>query len=278
MPLLELVSPWDQQPQEAVEIDWANPISSGLALLHTPLDEYVAGARLTVNRPSVDPRQAGVAYSTSGAGGRASTPSRLRTSDGAGTGDFTIIVYAAPVASTTRQIPLCVTNAAGQSGESYLIFNSNPSYGPTPGGWTFTTFDGAPGIASAGGVDGRLHAFVVRRIGPTLALFLDGGQVESLTSTGKINTGLGDNDYIGGYKDSGFGHRDPLYQVGAWNRALTDAEIASLSTNPWQLFRRTPRPIFTPVGESGVLIPDLTSPGVIDITANTAKPELNVQY
>jgi hypothetical protein len=111
-----------------------------------------------------------------------------------------------------------------------------------------------------------------------LALFLDGGQVESLTSTGKINTGLGDNDYIGGYKDSGFGHRDPLYQVGAWNRALTDAEIASLSTNPWQLFRRTPRPIFTPVGESGVLIPDLTSPGVIDITANTAKPELNVQY
>ena len=66
--------------------------------------------------------------------------------------------------------------------------------------------------------------------------------------------------------------------IAAWQRELLASEVASLSNNPWQLFRRTPRPIFTPVGESGVLIPDLTSPGVIDITANTAKPELNVQY
>jgi hypothetical protein len=63
-----------------------------------------------------------------------------------------------------------------------------------------------------------------------------------------------------------------------WDRKLSDAEVASISANPWQIFRRFSRPLFTPTGESGVLIPDLTSPGVIDITANTAKPELNVQY
>lgn len=65
--------------------------------------------------------------------------------------------------------------------------------------------------------------------------------------------------------------------VARWNRALSTTEVISLSKNPWQLFKRQ-TPIFTPTGESGVLIPDLTSPGVIDITSTEARPELNVQY
>lgn len=58
-----------------------------------------------------------------------------------------------------------------------------------------------------------------------------------------------------------------------------EAECKAFHDNPWQLFqRRNATPIFTPTGDSGVLIPDLSSPGVIDVTSNSAKPELNVQY
>lgn len=68
-----------------------------------------------------------------------------------------------------------------------------------------------------------------------------------------------------------------IYFLAVWDRALSNNEVLSISRNPWQLFQRK-TPIFTPTGDSGVLIPDLSSPGVIDVTSNSAKPELNVQY
>jgi hypothetical protein len=63
-----------------------------------------------------------------------------------------------------------------------------------------------------------------------------------------------------------------------YSRVLADLEIRELTRNPWQILTKTSYPLFAPTGDSGVLIPDLTSPGVIDIAANSAKPELNVQY
>lgn len=65
----------------------------------------------------------------------------------------------------------------------------------------------------------------------------------------------------------------------AWDRMLSDAEIVNVSNNPWQIFqRRSATPIFAPTGESGVLIPELSSPGVVDLSSTSARPELNVQY
>lgn len=58
----------------------------------------------------------------------------------------------------------------------------------------------------------------------------------------------------------------------------TEDEARQLSLNPWQLFTERSSSIFTPVGESGVLIPDLSSPGVIDTTSTQARPQLKITY
>lgn len=65
--------------------------------------------------------------------------------------------------------------------------------------------------------------------------------------------------------------------VARWNRALSNAEVVNLSKNPWQLFKRQ-TPIFTPTGDSGVLIPDITDVSAIDISATEARPTAAVTY
>ena len=116
---------------------------------------------------------------------------------------------------------------------------------------------------------------VLRYNGANANLFVSGNLLLTQAATYSVggNVGIGDDG-----NDTGTGSGD-VYLSLFWNRALSDAEIASVSANPWQLFqRRNATPIFTPTGDSGVLIPDLSSPGVIDVTSNSAKPELNVQY
>jgi hypothetical protein len=243
--LIEL--PWDSQPQEAVQL--RAQFLNGLALFHMPGAELAYNAQLTTNTPGTIVGPGGRAYSTTGEAGRASTNARLVTSDGAGTGDFTIVVHAAPVSSTTRQIPYCCTNAPGQFGETYIIFNAHANYVAVPGSWTFTSFGDLTG-QNVTGVDGRLHAFMVRRRGSDLSVWLDGVQLSSVSSTATIKPNNNDFDYIGGYKDSGWGHVDPLYQVGGWNRAFTDEEMRAAVD---QQFAFEPRSIWVPVAAAPAL-------------------------
>ena len=61
-----------------------------------------------------------------------------------------------------------------------------------------------------------------------------------------------------------------------WSRALLEDEIRSLSGNPWQLLRADPVRIYSlpPV----LTIPTLSSPGVTDITATAARPQVTLTY
>jgi hypothetical protein len=56
-------------------------------------------------------------------------------------------------------------------------------------------------------------------------------------------------------------HRGTFFVGYVWNRALTDAEIASISVNPWRLF--APRQIIVPYYEAP------TGPTVVAVTPTT---------
>ena len=275
MPLIQYDAPWDSQPQEAVEL--LPQYQHGLALFHMPDAELAHNAFLSTNIPGTIVGPSGRAYSTSGAGGRASTNARLTTSDGAGTGDFTIIVHAAPTSSTTRQMPIAVANSGGSGGESYLIFNANSGLAPSAGNWTFTSFPTSTGLNTSG-VDGAVHSFGVRRRGSLLELFYDGALVASSTYTGALNPSSGAFDCIAGYSGSGYGHVDPLYQVGGWNRAFTDAEMLEARDQNWAF---APRVIRVPVAAAGgATLPTLSNATFVpgSVTATSFRPRVTATY
>lgn len=243
MPLRSEFVQWDSQPQEAVQI--AAQFAHA-AFLHLPSvrGELARNARLTTNPPNLSPAAAGLGYTAvGGLASRAATNNALTTSNGVGTGDFTLLVYAAPTASATRQMPIALSNAVGGNGESYIIFNAGSNLAASSGKLTFTIFSAQTGLESAGAVDGKAHVFAVRRIGSALSLWRDGVLLSSVTYTTTVVPNNNDFTYIGGYKDAGYGHVDPLYLAAGWNAALSDQQIRHLA-DPWQLFE--PRRLVIP--------------------------------
>lgn len=61
------------------------------------------------------------------------------------------------------------------------------------------------------------------------------------------------------------------FVINAWSRALSDAEIAALSENPWQLFR-APKPIIYSLPATGT--PTLSAATVIDIGTTSVRPRV----
>lgn len=89
---------------------------------------------------------------------------------------------------------------------------------------------GTIGTQATGILDGNWHSFASRKAGTTLSLFVDGSSRSSATVGGSATSG---SQYvsIGGLAASDFGFGGSIGIVAAWNRALSDEEIALLETN-----------------------------------------------
>jgi hypothetical protein len=242
--------PWDSQPQEDTGLSSEFPPA---AFVHLPSTqaELVRGATLTTDKPARSAGRHGIAYSSTGVGGRSARNSALKTSDGAGTGDFTILVCAAPVSAASRIMPFCIS---GGSGESYLIYNANATLSTVAGSFTYTTFVSESSV-SAAGVDGQTHVFVVRRLAGVLSLWRDGINLASGSWAANIGSSGASYDYIAGFSGASYAHVDPIYLVAGWNSGLADQQIKDLS-NPWQLFE--PRRVYIPTAAGGAGAQTLT--------------------
>lgn len=273
--------PWAQQPQEAVGIDWANPITRGLCFVAVysdgSLTNLAAGDRGAYGASAVS----GV-----GAAGRtlyataqpyaASWPGALVTSDGAGTGDYTLLSFSAPAAE--GDISSLISQASGST-QLYLLSNTNTSYGASAGTLTLGEYDGNnPMFEAPGVVDGGWHVFVGVRSGTTRYIDCDGVQV----GTG---TGVAARVYASGaflYSSGIYGYTNwtrphPHVMQAAWNRALTPAERGDIGRNPWQVF--APRRILVPTsGAGGGAVPDITFVGAENITATSANYRVTLNY
>lgn len=181
----------------------------------------------------------------------------LKTSNGAYTGDFTIITLANPKAEA-RQSAAFSQTSGGTATRVFILPNS----GSVSGQLGFYTDTGGSAVSChvLGLVDGKYHVFGGRRRGTTLELFSDG--IVRGSATGAVQTigGTTAGIAIGNRaEDTASDRIDPacnVVLVAAWNRALNNAEMLLLARDPFCMFRPSAewRGVWTPLGGGNAIL------------------------
>jgi len=227
-------------PSGPVRLRAAGPFYHGLAFAWTAAahrQELVTGAIADVS--NVEP-----IGSPFGLAARCATGQRnvewagqfVTTSNGVGTGDFTILVVANPSASGTVGHMLAQKNDAAGSpfAQMALLANASSTGAASSGSVCFFTFNGASyGVAAAGVIDGDYHVWIgVRRL-TTFEIYKDGVILNAGPGVA-ININQANRFMAVGSRGNGtteaFGQ--DVLTAAAWNRALSADEIAALGTIP----------------------------------------------
>jgi hypothetical protein len=172
------------------------------------------------------------------------------TSNGSGTGDFSVLCVAAPIATATRRVIMHQRLDSGGQTESWLMA-ANMYYAQgassstlSSGAFTFmqATLDGTIGArnayVSSGQADGNTHCWVgVRRSG-VLELWRDGFLQMSTDQSSTIANVYGAAQLfsVGGWTvATDFHALEPIHMISGWNDALTQAQAAAISGDPYSL-------------------------------------------
>ena len=174
------------------------------------------------------------------------------TSDGAGTGDFTFIMLANPIAENVITTGFNQSVDGGTTATMALSFNYNSS-GATTAGWLmFHTRDTANGngvTAAANLVDSDYHVYGIMRKGTLHSIWRDGIRCYTVTQTPR-------DIYVSGTSDLALGSTAAtgvsaiksatnIVLAAAWNEARSDDDMRLLGDDPFVMFRPTaPRKIY----------------------------------
>lgn len=251
MPWIERVR--TGQPLDAgIGIDRDNPITQGLAFALLRFEDAVSGGLATPNGTSLVPSRGGVGVKAAASSslGASFSKSKLSSQNGAGTGDFSVLVGASPIASTTRELMFCSCNGTT---EFYIAANANVGLTASSGSISpQTNTGGASGVSQSGGANGQPRIWLYTRIGIVGTLYCDGAvvatgavsQAQMWSSASTIN--------VGGYSGASWGVSSSVFAAAGWNRGLSEAEGKLLTgglQNPWQLFEK--ERIFVPLTTGG---------------------------
>jgi hypothetical protein len=170
----------------------------------------------------------------------------IKTSDGLGTGDFTMAILANPAATADDTEHLFVQkNDAGGSpyGQACLSANANEWNNHVDGSFTFYTYHsdlGSRGIAVAGMCDGNWHLFAGVRSGTTLLLYRDGVLVGSEDKNFAVDITNAPNSRYTALGSRGNGmtqsYSKSIAIAWSWDRVLSPAEIVPLYNKPFDMF------------------------------------------
>lgn len=249
------------QPQGPVELDYTNPLLSGHSFLwsaaHDVRKSLLGSQRLATVVGGYAPSTEGKSWKAE-SGKPVAFPLGehfIRTSNGVGTGDFTIWVIANPESSATLRDMVGQSFTTGGSGSGFILIRANATAGSVTffcgSGTAAGTYDS---VAASGQANGRIRMFLARRLGTELSLWVDGAKVASgtyavrniLATQTQTAVSVGCNPYSTGQTSI---HSNVI--AGGANRALSDDEIESLSANPWQLFRPVQRRVYFDMGAGG---------------------------
>lgn len=185
------------------------------------------------------------------------------TSDGAGAGDFTILVLANPIAEARISWGVAQGNTANNT-NLWMGFNNAAGSVQTAefGTLTFSTrnLNSPSGVAAPSAIDGKYHLFCGRRSGAIHDCFVD-GILRASESLPIRDIATGDLGLAIGQRPEGTAFRlDTACNIvlaSAWNRALSDAEVRLLAQDPFIMLRPVPewRKVWTPLGGDAVLNP-----------------------
>lgn len=249
-------TPWTCQPQIQVGIDWGNPITKGLAFAVNHIDgsnNVVTNNVATLSANSVRAvNDRGRSLYTTAQPYAASWPGVISTSDGIGTGDFTLLSFSKPVSEANISALLSQSTGSGSVPQAYLLANTNSGFGASAGAISFGVTNAL--IQASSVVDGNSHVFVGIRQGANGIIDVDGiNQTTTALSGADIytaGTSIILASGINGYTTWTRAH--PHFLQLAWNRALTQAERYSIGKNPWQVFQPvTNRFLFPSVAAGG---------------------------
>lgn len=250
--MLKLERSWTRQPRKVVPLDLTNRINDRVAFVWSPLrpDIPEVGLALTPTNAARAVAQDGVVSRlTAGYWSRANY-APVVTSNGSGTGDFTVVVRANPSASATQQCLTAQRRGSGSFEQFGIIANSTGGGSSSSGAIEYFTFSGTlVGATHAGRVDGRWHTWAMRRVGSVVSFWEDGLQLGS--STGTIQTiSHSTSDYAVGANTSAGVFASTCDFSFQWssNRGLTDVEMAAITRTPWIVYE--PQSIWIPVSSA----------------------------
>lgn len=209
----------------------------------------------------------------------------ITTSNGSGTGDFTISVRSQDFSAGTLEHIFAQKNDAGGSPFTQVAFFANGSAGggDQSGSFTFFTYpnsgSGADSIEVTSILDGQFHTWTGRRQGVVLTLFRDKVQVGQTTASAALNILQSPSRYtaVGSAGNSSTAsHKGRVAFARAWNRALSDDEIRQHSDNPYQIFQNAKHLVTLAGGSSGASAGGSTSTVTLSRTGGGASGISNV--
>lgn len=228
---------WTRQPQISARINQANPLTRGLAFVQlgassTTLGKWPSG--ILDDNVFRKACPSGVGFGT------ASSADPIRTIDAAPTSGsvFSIFVVAStdPSAASIQTI---IDNDRGDIGGNARCFQFRLSSNTLD----LIRFNstGSPFFATSTAIANETWLTGVRAgavcDGATFSAFANGTKIAGTTITGTPSTGDGTAWRMGNYRGGGgTPWRGSLPLVAIWDRALSDAEMAAISANPWQIF------------------------------------------
>ena len=261
-----------EQPQVNLQINWGNPITrglialidgaSGLELVTSTVPTFSNGTRSTgSNGQSVGYTTS--QYATYGFANRSRLTNQLTM--------FSLTDYTA--GGSPNGFLFGDTQSAG-AGYNFGLYGNGVA-------WNAFVKTGGSGASATGGTFGQRSRFAHSATydGANIRQYLDGVAAGVTAKTGNVDTGsfsLNINRW-----NSGNLHAGRFYIGGVWNRALSVAEIASLSANPWQLFEPQMRSIPLPSGvtvyypASDIVVNSWTPSTGSDLFAMVDDPTLN---
>lgn len=265
--------PWTRQPQGAVGINLANPLTLGLSFVSVPGVSVIGmpATPVLVGGASRNASDKGVAWSTSSAGGRLDYAGVMKAPS-----EATYATLFFNLNSTANQQYLVIKDAVSAAAFNLISILAPTSVQLIWGGYSALTH-----VCTVPSTEKR-WAFMsasTPRAGQTTGatLWMDGVRpTPSYSGTGS-NSFIGDDVVLCGRttdNNRNFGGLSALSLI--WSRVLSDAEHAALHANPWQLF--APQKRIIPYGAAASGLPTLSAPQMTGITTTGGYPQVAYNY
>lgn len=229
MAIQQIVTPWDQQPQEAAEIDWANPLAAHARALITCRLEHVSGSLATSvagSPPDLAPGAAGLGLKFGGSSavefpGAKYVPPPLTVcfvANKSSSASDALISFGGAASGAGWQI-----QTAGVAVDGRITYGGVADYSPI-------------GTLFSVGVDAVYHVTV----SANTARFYRNGAFIGSCAVGTPNTPTKPLTLGAAWTGSAYANfsSSTIYGAQVFSRVLSDQEVAEHASNVWRLFQR----------------------------------------
>lgn len=239
------------------EIDASHPLAIGLAFCFVPIPQLnlnlIDGTKLTGYSESALSinalhSQLGQCINFTGARNTITSPyAPLTSSDGAGTGDFTVCVLADPISGEGQGVLFGQGPTTGTINELEVNANGNKANGASAGIFSWYAYNGSTLAGAQTDTTGipssrTFRAYTAWRSGTSCKVYIDGvdktNSSDAVANKFYLSSNSSNRQTLGCHSINASqtaGCR--MIRCDAWNRALSQAEIMAWAADPFAMFR-----------------------------------------